>query len=80
MSIDDTPEPSAKELYQALDAHSRRSPEAIEMDNTIQAREQVADFGIWSQGMNQMDFPGVDDYNPFGFLGGVVYDPTEEFE
>lgn len=54
--------PGNRTDYQkALEHHRSRSPESQEMDEGIQAREQITDFEKWVQAPNMMDFVGVDD-------------------
>lgn len=54
--------PSNRTDYQkALEHHRSRSRESQEIDEGIQAREQVTDFETWVQEPNMMDFIGVDD-------------------
>jgi hypothetical protein len=48
------------DYQKALEHHRRRSPKAQDMDEGIQAREQVVDFETWVQAPNQMDFVGID--------------------
>jgi hypothetical protein len=51
----------ASDLERAEALHATRSEKAQEMDESIQAREQVTDFEEWAEAPNMMDFVGVDD-------------------
>ena len=80
MTDDTDAEPTSVDYFKALNHHASRSPKAQDLDETIQARDQIVDFEAWMMNDNRSDFPGVDDFNPFGRIaGGPVYDPTEEF-
>lgn len=62
------------DLEKGQDLHATRSEKAQEMDESIQAKDQIVDFETWSDAPNMMDFVGVDD----AISHGGMYDPIEE--